>query len=154
MRAPEKTTIGAYTYEVTPLPAGQALKTLARLLRLLAPGLGHVGSLRPAVMTLARITLGGLADALMRLSGDELDALCRELAEPTMVHGPGGAAPFKLAAQFDVHFQGEMLALGEWLGFAVAVNYGPLLLALGEKLPRATPSAPAAPAPAPAGAGG
>jgi hypothetical protein len=139
MRDPLTETIDGRTYEVTPLPAGQALKTLARLLRLVAPALGKPGSLRAAGQTLQQVILGGIGGALERLDGEELDALCRELAQTTMVRG--GGAPFRLDAQFDVHFQGDVLGVLRWLRFALEANFGPLFSALGQAPPSAPPAA-------------
>lgn len=131
MREPQSTTIGAWTYSVRPLPAGQGLALMARLARMLGPGVAALVS-GEGNGAIAR-ALSGL---LERVDPDALVVIARELAATTEVSQPGGRTPAKLSEVFDVHFAADYMALMEFLRFALEVNFGPFVEGLRMRLGR------------------
>lgn len=120
MRTPEKKTIGTKVYQVTPLPAGKGLAVMARCARILGPALGEV----PSLASLATSGPAMLGKLLERVSEADVTALCAAFAEYTQVGD--GQTMVSLARCFDMHFQGDYLALWDWLRLCFEVNFAPL----------------------------
>lgn len=136
MREPQRTTIAAWVYSVRPLPAGPGLALLARLARMLGPGVAGLleGGGGAAIGR-------ALSQLLERVAPEEVVEIARQLAATTEVSQPGGRAPASLAEVFDVHFAGDYLALVDWLRFALEVNFGPFVAALAGRIGRGAPPA-------------
>lgn len=137
MREPQTKAIGGVLYEVTPLPAGKGLALLTRLAKLVAPALAAA----PSLKDIGNFAGEAIAGLLENLTEEDTAHVCRVLAENTRVQKPTGMAA--LAAIFDLHFQGDYLALVEWARFALEVNYAGFFAAITAKAP-AAPAAPAA----------
>lgn len=136
MREPQRTTIGAWTYSVRPLPAGQGLALMARLSKMLGPG----------VAALVAGDGGGaigraLAGLLERVSPEEVVEIARQLAATTEVSQAGGRTPANLAEVFDVHFAADYMAMMEWLRVSLEVNFGPFVEGLRARLGRGAAAA-------------
>lgn len=135
--------IGDVTYIVRPLPAGVALKVMARVLRMAAPAFGDVASLRDAASAVGK----ALAGLLCELDEDVVTFVCAEFAKVTVYSTePGKEA--QLAPVFDLHFTGRLVECLEWIRFAGEVTYGPLAktLATQAATPKPAPKAEAEPA--------
>ena len=133
----EAKVIGDVEYVVRPLPAMKSLIVLARILRMAAPGFANLRSLRDG----ATAGLQLLAGALVELDEDTLAYVCSELQEVTRVRQGGKEVPLK--PLFDLHFEGRINELFDWLRFAAEVTYGPLAERLRAELAKAE-AAPAA----------
>lgn len=131
MRDPQSTTIGAWRYTVKPLPAGQGLALMARLAKMLGPG----------VAALVSGEGGGaigraLAGLLERVSPEEVVEIARQLAATTEASQAGASKAANLAEVFDLHFAGDYLPLLDFLRFALEVNFGPFVGGLRVRLGR------------------
>lgn len=131
MREPQSTTIGAWRYSVRPLPAGQGLALMARLSKMLGPGVAALVS-GDGGGAIGR-ALSGL---LERVNPEEVVEIARHLAATTEVSQPGGKVPASLAEVFDVHFAADYMAMMEWMKFALEVNFGPFVEGLRARLGR------------------
>lgn len=131
MREPQTTTIGAWRYSVKPLPAGQGLALMARLSKMLGPGVAAL------VANDGSGAIGrALAGLLERVSPEEVVEIARQLAATTEVSQAGGKAPAKLDEVFDTFFAGDFLPLLDFLKFALEVNFGPFVEGLRARLGR------------------
>lgn len=123
MRVTQTRQIGEHTYSVSQLPARRALEMFGRLGKSLGPALFEAiargGQVDPDAdaMDLVAALAPALGSVFSRLPPGELTALADELLEPATCDG----APIK--PQFDLLFQGQILALLRVLAFAVEVNY-------------------------------
>ena len=135
----ESRTIGGVVYKVQPLPAGMSVQMLARVLKMAAPAFGDVASLREAAGAMGRMLSGIVAD----LDESTLEFVYTELAKVT-TYSPSAGKELPLSGTFDLHFQGRIVDLFEWLRFAAEVTYGPLLARLQEAAAPKAPEAPAA----------
>lgn len=118
--APQTKIIGGVEYAVRPLNATKSLVVLARVLRMAAPSFGDIASLRQASAAVMQLLAGVAAE----LDEATLLYVCGELAAVTIV--TDGANRLPLDKAFDVHFEGRLVELFEWLRFAAGVTYGPL----------------------------
>lgn len=124
----EEKTIGGVKYFVQPLMTSTSLKVMCRVLRMAAPAFGDVASLREAASAVGKALSGLLSD----LDEDVLEFVCAELAKVTTFEPePGKRLP--LAPAFELHFQGRLVELVEWIRFAGEVTYGPLARSLASK---------------------
>lgn len=129
MRDPQSTTIGAWRYTVKPLPAGQGLALMARLAKMLGPGVaGLVSGEEGGAIGRA------LASLLERVQPEEVVEIARQLAATTEVSQPGGKTPASLVEVFDLHFAADYLTLMDFLRFALEVNFGPFVEGLKGRL--------------------
>jgi len=135
-REPQQKTINGVLYEVTPLGASKGLQLFTRVARVVGPGLERVTSLEDA----SGAVLAALGTLAENLDADNLEAICRLLADSTMARVNG--KELALGAVFDAHFAGDLGSLFEWLKFGIEVNLGPLLAALGARVRRHVASAP------------
>ncbi len=136
MREPQTTTIGAWRYSVKPLPAGQGLALMARLSKMLGPGVAAL------VANDGSGAIGrALSGLLERVNPEEVVEIARQLAATTEVSQAGAKAPASLAEVFDVHFAGDYGPMMEWLKFALEVNFGPFVAALRGRLGRGAAAA-------------
>lgn len=138
MRAPERKTIGNDTYEVKPLPAGQGIRMLARLGKILGPGVDTAvkqGTAGDAFGLDIRGVISGFGTVAAALDPVEFEAILREFAATTTLIVEGSGKPTVLLQVFDLHFAGRFEVVFEWIAFALEVNFGPLLDALGAIAP-------------------
>jgi len=138
MREPEREDIDGMTYQVSPLPAKQALKLARKITAIvgkpLAQALGESAKDRALLMS-------RLAEVGERISDDDLMSVCNQLAEQTLIGN--GDEMAQLHKCFDVHFAGRLDLMFQWLAFALKINFGPLVKSLGsgeEKAPASSPS--------------
>jgi hypothetical protein len=145
MRQPEEKVIDGHRYRVTPLPAGLGFSMLVLVTQSVAPSLEAVPSLAELEDSLGGIVarLGAQLDEAKLL---RLVTTMREHTQFEKDRGQGNLVP--LADHFELHFQGNYFAMLEWLGFALAVNFGPLLDALKQRVAARAGAAAAVPAPA------
>jgi hypothetical protein len=101
---------------------------LVRFVRLLGPGAGSfVGGLgrAPAGGLDSALAMGiadGLHDLCARLSEEDLDAMCTELATHTVVV-KSRDVELRLSDVFDDHFAGRYDEMLSWFRFAAEVNF-------------------------------
>lgn len=134
--------IGGVTYAVKPLPAGVAMRLMARVLKMAAPAFADLAHLRDASKAVGALLAGSFAD----LDEATLEYAQAELAKVTDVVGSTGARA-ALPSIFDVHFTGRIVEHLEWLKFAGEVTYGPLLTRLTATEPSPKPAQDQAPQP-------
>lgn len=139
MREPVDRDILGTTYRVTPLPAGRGVRVMARIARTLGLLAGKSGDFakEPSEAIFALV-----AEAAEHLDPAALDATIRDLVEFSWTVSPGKLVHLKDC--WELHFQGDYLALFEWLAFALEVNFAPLLEGLKGKLASAGRAASAA----------
>lgn len=143
MREPQTIVLAGRTYSVTPLPAGKGLAILTLLTKTLARGLENV----PSLAELATYAGTALADVAGHLEEAHVDRLCRTLTESAMFEiAPGTGRMVPLKDHFEHHFAGNYGELGEFLRFALEVNYGSFLgvirsAAANAPAPSASPAA-------------
>lgn len=115
MNETRQLTLNGANYVITFAPATIALRAGARVANMIGVASGRATSIESA-----------LAAALASPDlGDHLDALCAAFAPSTqvVVTGPDGRPrSFTLAAAFDVHFQGKLGDLVQWLAAALEHN--------------------------------
>lgn len=146
MREPEVITLGEYTYEIKPLNTSAMIKLMAKLVQILGPSFAAMLDDPKQLASMSNIG-GVLAELAERMDQDDVLAVCKVLAEHTLIIDGdkklylGG----ERAAQWEVHFQGDPVALFRWLGGALKLNFGPLVAwleaeakALKAKLPAAS----------------
>jgi hypothetical protein len=124
MNAPfkvEEKRIGAHTYKVTQLDAVTGRRTFFRLTKAAGPAM-------------ARLYTGGkplderistaLQELLQNLTEADVDHFCDTFAAVTEVSGGqySKAAP-QLDSVFITHFAGDYMAMVQWLGFCVQINF-------------------------------
>jgi hypothetical protein len=132
MREPEIVSLGEHTYEIKPLNTSAMIKLMAKLTRILGPSAAMLDN--PADLVSMANVGRVLADLAERMDEAEVTAVCMVLAEHTMVIDGdkklrlGGGA----GAQWEMHFQGDAVALFRWLGAALRMNFGPLAAWLEE----------------------
>lgn len=131
MREAQTKVIDGLEYTVTPLGAGAGLKMLAELLKMLGPVVENI-TVTKDVETLLRQAFGIVSE---KLDGDAIERMARALSEQTRVRMPDGKQPV-LATGFDAHFAGNYMALGEFLVFALEVNFADFFRQLVAKLPK------------------
>lgn len=119
MRQPESITIDGYTYRVSPLGAIQGQKLLAKILKCLVPIFASTQGVAPEAR--ARAIVGALTE---HLSPELLEEATQIMAESTLLStGEKKEAGGRLSKVYDEHFAGRYLEAGEWLKFALEVNY-------------------------------
>jgi hypothetical protein len=121
VREPQETTIDGFGYRVRPLGAYTGNKVLMRLGKAVLPALSDAESLD----TIEGAT-SALSVLLSQLSEGDMLYIVNELAEQTHFwseeEGRDGGKSLKNA--FDSHFSGRYQEQGEWLWFALKVNFG------------------------------
>lgn len=131
MREPQTRTIDGRVFEVTPLPAGLAVKALARLSNALGPALENINSFA----AVEGAVLDAMATLLSRLDGDNLEVLCKIFATCSRAEkSPGAGEMIALAPTFDVYFSGDLGTLAEWFTFCVEVNYAGFFRVVRDRL--------------------
>jgi hypothetical protein len=120
--------IGATTFRITQLPAKRGRAMLVRFVRLLGPGAGaFVGGLgRGKAPSLDFAAIVGVGDAVhdicLRLSDEELGAICDEFATHTVVV-QSREIELPLTKVFDDQFAGKYDEMLEWLKACCEVNF-------------------------------
>lgn len=143
----EVETIGDATYHVQPLPAGAALKMLARIGRAIMPVLGEGATLlsrdRSKPVTVSDlVTVGRMLEGVVESLDDAtVEYLHTTLAPTTKVEH--GGKKLALETCFHEHFRGRLVECLLWLKFALKVTYGPLVERAGQELTRLVASPPA-----------
>lgn len=112
--------------EVTQLPGRRSVLLLARLGRILGPGLAGVAGKAAGPEAMAPL----IGAVLERLTDSEFDALSKELLEGARIMTEGGWAPV-LPALNGREFVGEPAAILAILAFALGVNYSSFSHGLG-----------------------
>lgn len=112
--------IDGYTFELSPLPAWQALEVSASLMRFAGPLVAGAAAAKgdkglDAFGTAINATLSAMPPA-------ELVALAKRLLAPCVITRPDGSRA-ELMRVFDLEFQGRLLTVFKGLAFAVEVNY-------------------------------
>jgi hypothetical protein len=143
MREPETRNIGAATYEVTPLGAKALVRLTSKVAHVAGPGLERLvlmgdASLdeqgKPQGVALNQASLfAGIGTVLAKLPETTLTEIIEILAGSTRIIG-GGDKAVSLLGTYDMHFQGNLKGMFEWLQFALEVNYGPLFSGLVDTL--------------------
>lgn len=130
MRETKKKKIGdrEYTYHVTQFGAREGGRVLVRLLKMVGGAVGEAvkGEAEHFDMTTVGKMIGNLADTV---SEEDFDYLCDTFAKASEVSGGEYREPVLLTTDgvFDLHFAGAYVELGQWLLFAVEVNFGSFL---------------------------
>lgn len=128
MRETKSKQIGSrgYTYHVTQFGAKEGGRVLVRLLKMVGAAAG--GALSgddESAFSLEAIgrLLSNLAESVTE---DDFDYLCDTFAKATNVSGGDFKGPVSLTTDglFDLHFAGAYAELGQWLMFAIEVNFG------------------------------
>jgi hypothetical protein len=126
MRETKERAIGTrgYVYHVTQFGAREGGRVLVRLLKLVGGAAGE------AVQSEDDIDMGTIGKMIANLaesvSEADFDMLVDTFMKTTHVSGGDYRAPMPLAAEgvFDLHFAGAYAELGQWLLFAIEVNFG------------------------------
>ncbi len=138
--------IGAYDYTVTQLDAVKGRRALVRLAKIFVPSATSSGDALASVTATGNAALGSIAD---RLNEADVDYLCDLFAGTTTVSGGDFANKAPLLADiFALHFAGQYKEMGQWLLFALEVNFGGFFKGLGVARPGA-PVAASAPSTSP-----
>lgn len=123
-----------YSYTVEQFGARQGGRVLIRLAKMLGKPIGDAVSAGNEldVQTIGRL-LAGLSASVNEA---DYDYLCDVFLAKTHVSGGDYGArivPLSTGGMFDLHFGGAYAELGEWILFAVEVNYGSFLAVAGGK---------------------
>jgi hypothetical protein len=140
MRETKHKTIGdrGNVYHVTQFGARHGGRVLVRLLKMIGGAAGEaLKSEGDFDMNVVGNVVANLAETV---SENDFDYLCDTFAVATEVEINGKSVPLSTEGVFDVHFAGAYIELGQWLLFAVEVNFGSFLGA-GGILKRATDGA-------------
>lgn len=133
MRETKEKQIGSrgYRYHVIQFGAREGGRVLVRLLKMVGGAAGEAmaggdDALDGFDLSTVGKMLGNLAETL---SEDDFDYLVDKFAPATAVSGGAYKAPMPLNTEgvFDLHFAGAYQELGQWLLFAVEVNFGGFL---------------------------
>ncbi len=138
-REPVTEKIGEHTYTVTMLPATRGWKLSRRVGKIILPALGvlmdetdlKMDELTDDEDVMAKIAgavdeksfwAAAIKTLLNGLGESECEYIIKELAASTRVYAGGESLP--LGNAFELHFQGEMKELGQWMMFALKVQLG------------------------------
>ena len=128
MREPEIISLGEHTYEIKPLNTSAMIKLMAKTVRIVGPSFAAMLD-NPSQLVSSTNIGAVLAELATRLEEADVLDVCKVLAEHTLIVSGdrklplGGAA----GAQWEIHFQGDAVALFSWLGGALKLNFGPLV---------------------------
>lgn len=130
--------IGDYTYRIKPLGVGKGKALLVRLARATGPALAAaIDGVGAGAGSLAQLPAGVLGPAIKEfaagLNEEDLDYAVEALAAETEVSSGGEWA--QLGPLVEYHFRGAYDELLRWLVFALEVNYGSFLRAVGDLMP-------------------
>ena len=151
-REAQSKTVKEWTYTVHQLPPKKALDLLMDLAKMVGPAFGmivsDVGNLKGVLdKDISDIKTAFLGEAVKALFGglDKATVMrsIETLAEVTSVTvegGQGGQGGGNLKAIFDVHFQGNLGALMQWLPFALQVQYDDFFGGLGNVMKLVSPA--------------
>jgi len=116
--------IGQHTYAVTQLPAWRSLEVWYGLMATAGPAAARIAAGAVGANSLADLKMlevsEGLGVLFSRLPWPDFQKLLKELFATATVDG----GSTMVLSQFDVLFQGDMLAVLQLAKFALEVNYG------------------------------
>lgn len=134
MRETKQKQIGArgYTYHVTQFGAREGGRVIVRLLKMLGGALGSAVKADDAENAVGFDVdaIGNvIANIAETVTEADFDFLVDTFAKCSSVSGGDYRAPAPLTTEgiFDLHFAGAYVELGEWLLFAIEVNFGSFL---------------------------
>lgn len=128
-----------YSYHVIQFGAREGGRVLVRLLKMLGGVAGTAiegatldekEQAETALVSIGMSTAGKmLSNFAETVSEDDFDYLIDKFAPTTSVSGGDfkGAVPLSTEGVFDLHFAGAYPELGQWLLFAIEVNFGSFL---------------------------
>jgi hypothetical protein len=131
MRETKQKQIGdrGHVYHVTQFGARHGGRVLVRLLKMIGGAAGEaLKSEGEFDMQAVGNVVANLAESV---SENDFDFLCDTFAKTTSVEIEGKTIPLTTEGIFDLHFAGAYVELGQWLLFAVEVNFGGFLDAGG-----------------------
>lgn len=114
-------------YRVTQLGWKEGRRLLARLLKLIGPGLTEAVGGSAKLEDLGGRDLASFAPAIREICQKnletELDHLCDTFAKKTVINTDGGEDFQQLSRIAELHFAGKYKQMFEWLWFCLKVNY-------------------------------
>ena len=131
----QETVIDAVTYTVYMLPPKAATDMLVDIGKVIGPSLGTIldaasekGGITPLLdMSVNSEFFSKAAGQLFeRMDKAVLRSMIDQLAQVSMADG------VKLDSTFDIHFRGRLGSMFQWLTFALKVQFGNFLSALGD----------------------
>jgi len=130
MRETKEKQIGdrGYVYHVTQFGAKEGGRVLVRLGKMIGSAAGE--AIKRGGSDFDMATVGGMiANLAETVSEADFDFLCDTFAKASAVSGGEFRSPVSLTAEgvFDLHFAGAYPELGQWLLFAIEVNFGGFL---------------------------
>ena len=128
MRETKQKQIGTrgHTYHVTQFGARHGGRVLVRLLKMIGGAAGE--AMKGDADGFDMRTVGGMVSNLAEtVNEDDFDYLCDTFAKTTSIELDGKVVSLTTEGLFDLHFAGAYIELGQWLLFAVEVNFGGFL---------------------------
>jgi hypothetical protein len=123
MRAAETTTILGRKYVIAPLPAGKALKTVAKLGKVIAPVLLQLAA--EGNLAGGKFDISGVVG---HLDDDMLESMSRDFAQQCQIElATGSGKLVEMAQHFDTLFAGSLDEWFAWFSFCAEMNFGPLV---------------------------
>lgn len=128
-----------FTYTVSQFGAREGSRVLVRLMKILGSiagaGLQQVDKKSLATGSDGNVTLSlaaighAITDFADKIGEDDFDWLCEKFIPTTEVSGGTYKQGIPLATDgvFDLHFAGQYAEMGQWLLFAIEVNYASFL---------------------------
>ena len=127
-----------YSYHVNQFGAREGGRIGIRLMKMIGGVVGTAvegaslqagddGQVEVDIMSIGMGTVGKMITNLATtVSEADYDYLCDVFTKTSAVSGGEYSEPMPLAAEgvFDLHFAGEYVELGQWLVFAIEVNFG------------------------------
>ena len=131
MRETKQKQIGerGHIYHVTQFGARHGGRVLVRLLKMAGGAIGEaLQGADDLDMSVAGKVIANLADTV---SEGDYDYLIDTFAKVSAVEIEGKPVPLHNEGVLDVHFAGAYVELGQWLAFAIEVNFGNFFDAAG-----------------------
>lgn len=131
MRETKQKTIGdrGHVYHVTQFGAREGGRVLVRLLKMAGGAIGEaMQGADDLDLSVAGKVIANLAETV---SEADYDYLVDTFAKTSAVDIDGKTIPLHTEGVLDVHFAGSYVELGQWIAFAIEVNFGNFFGAAG-----------------------
>ena len=130
MQKVQKRVIGGVHYEITQLKTSAGFKMFRQVGTVVGPGFGGLASSGGSLLEMDIASEGFIKAVGLLLENYDspvVDEIVRKMAEVTRVDPNGGDQFVPLPGVYEVHFQGKMKALHQWLLFGLQVQFADFL---------------------------